>query len=140
VTSVACALLIAYGNRRFRSGVTLDWQVAGWLTVFGALVAVGLQIYQLTDLPFFPGSSGYASCFIGWAGFNIATLLVGGLLARDAACPGTAPPSCGCRGWGSTALSVAAARLFRANLEGATYFWGFIALLALFFWALFYVL
>jgi len=45
VTSVACALLIAYGNRRFRSGVTLDWQVAGWLTVFGALVAVGCLLY-----------------------------------------------------------------------------------------------
>jgi heme/copper-type cytochrome/quinol oxidase subunit 3 len=140
VTSVACALLIAYGNRRFRSGVTLDWQVAGWLTVFGALVAVGLQIYQLTDLPFFPGSSGYASCFIGWAGFNIATLLVGAywletLLARElrlrraVAEDGGAPRS-----------ALPAARLFRANLEGATYFWGFIALLALFFWALFYVL
>ena len=45
--------------------------------VFGGLVATGLQIWQLTQLPFFPGSSGYASCFIGWAVMNIIMLLAG---------------------------------------------------------------
>ena len=55
----------------------MDWQVAGWTAVLGGLLAVGLQVWQLTALPFFPGSSGYASCFIGWAAMNIALLLVG---------------------------------------------------------------
>ena len=40
---------------------------------------------------------------------------------------------------GGGPLSLPVARLFRANLNGCTYFWGFIALVALFFWALFYV-
>ena len=31
----------------------------------------------MTELPFFPGSSGYASCFIGWAVMNIAVVLAG---------------------------------------------------------------
>jgi heme/copper-type cytochrome/quinol oxidase subunit 3 len=138
--TVACALLALFGNRRFRAGQTLDWEVAGWVSVLGALLVVGLQIYQLTELPFFPGSSGYASCFIGWAAMNIALVLAGGywletLLAREIrlrramAQDGGAPRS-----------ALPAARLFRANLEGCTYFWGFIAVVATFFWVLFYVI
>ena len=138
--TVACALLSYYGYRRFRRGEALDWEVAGWTVVFGALLAVGLQIWQLTQLPFFPGSSGYASCFIGWACLNIAVLVAGAYwletslareirLRRAVAQDGGAPRS-----------ALPAARLFRVNLEGCTYFWGFIALVGTFFWVLFYVL
>ena len=74
---VASALLNGYGRRRLEQGDTLDWEVSGWIAVLGGLVAVGLQVWQLTQLPFFPGSSGYASCFIAWAGMNIALLLAG---------------------------------------------------------------
>ena len=74
-----------------------------------------------------PGSSGYASCFIGWAAMNIAVLLAGTywietILAREIrlrramAQDGGAPDS-----------TLPVARLFRANLNGCTYFWGFIA-------------
>src|ERR1700752_4935017 len=124
--TVACALLVQYGERRFRANETLDWQVAGWTAVAGGLLAVGLQIWQLPTLPFFPGSSGYASCFIGWAALNIALLLSGvywieTILAREIrlrramAQDGGAPDS-----------TLPVARLFRANLNGGTYYWGFI--------------
>lgn len=138
--TVACALLNLYGARRFRAGVGLDWEVAGWTSILGALVVVGLQIWQLTDLPFFPGSSGYASCFIGWAALNIALLLSGiywieTLLARQARLRRAL------REDGGTAQStLPAARMFRASLEGCAYYWGFIGLVATLFWVLFYVL
>jgi heme/copper-type cytochrome/quinol oxidase subunit 3 len=138
--SVATALLTGYGYNRFRRGQTLDWEVAGWTAVLGALIAVGLQIWQLTDLPFFPGSSGYASCFIGWAVMNIALLLSGAywletLLARQLRLRRAVAED------GGTAQSpLPAARLFRANLEGCTYFWGFVAVIAALFWVLFYVI
>ncbi len=74
---MASALLVQFGERRFRDNETLDWQVAGWAAVLGGLLVVGLQIWQMTDLPFFPGSSGYASCFIGWGAMNIALVLGG---------------------------------------------------------------
>src|ERR1700733_10577214 len=138
--TVASALLVQFGERRFRNNETVDWQVAGWLTVLGGLLAIGLQVWQLTELPFFPGSSGYASCFIGWGAMNIAVLLSGTywietILAREIrlrramAQDGGAPSS-----------TLPVARLFRANLNGCTYFWGFIGLVALLFWLLFYVL
>ena len=75
--TVAAALLVQFGERRFRNNETLDWQVAGWTAVLGGLLVIGLQIWQLTQLPFFPGSSGYASCFIAWGAMNIALVLSG---------------------------------------------------------------
>ena len=91
--TVACAVLVNFGERRFRNDETLDWQVAGWLAVLGGLLVVGLQIWQLTELPFFPGSSGYASCFIAWAVMNIAARPGRHLLDRDHPGSGDTPPS-----------------------------------------------
>ena len=49
-------------------------------------------------------------------------------------CGGPSP-----RTGGRPSSTLPVARLFRANLKGCTYFWGFIALVSLFFWVLFYV-
>ena len=40
---------------------------------------------------------------------------------------------------GAVRSALPAARLFRVNLEGCTYFWVFTAAVALLFWVLFYV-
>ena len=138
--TLACGLLSIYGARRFRAGVSLDWEVAGWTAVLGGLIVIGLQIWQLTDLPFFPGSSGYASCFIAWAAMNIALILTGlywleTLLARQARLRRALRED-----GGTVQSTLPAARMFRASLEGCAYYWGFIALVATFFWILFYVL
>jgi heme/copper-type cytochrome/quinol oxidase subunit 3 len=138
--TVATAALVGFAVRRLRRATTLDWQVAGWMAVIGGLIVVGLQIWQLTKLPFFPGANGYASCFVGWAALNILMILGGvywceTLLARflrlrrafaeEGGAPGTPLPS---------------ARLFRANADGCVYYWGFIGAAAVFFWLLFYVI
>lgn len=138
--TVASALLVQFGERRFRINETLDWQVAGWTAVAGGLLAVGLQVWQLTDLPFFPGSSGYASCFIAWGALNILLILSGTywietILARELRLRRAMAQDGGAQ---NSTLPVA--RLLRVNLNGCTYFWGFIALLATFFWVLFYVI
>ncbi len=140
VITVAAALIVQFGERRFRENETLDWQVAGWTAVAGGLLVIGLQIWQLTTLPFFPGSSGYASCFIAWAALNIAVVLAGTywietILAREIRLrramtqDGGAPTS-----------TLPVARLLRANLNGCTYFWGFIGVVATLFWLMFYVI
>jgi len=132
--------LVGFGYRRFRRGLVLDWMVAGWIAVLAALCVVGLQVWQLTELNFFPGSSGYASCFIGWASLNIALILVGTYwletsLARELRLRRAARED-----GGTSRSALPNARMLRVSLEGCAYFWGFIALVGTFFWILFYVL
>jgi hypothetical protein len=137
---VASALLNAIGTHRLRRGMTIDWEVAGWTALLGGLLAVGLQIWQLTDLRFLPGSSGYASCFIGWAGLNTALLLCGSywletLLARSLRLRRAVAQD-----GGPARSQLPVARLFRASIEGCAYFWWFIAFVSVLFWILFYVI
>ena len=138
--TAAAGVLAIFGKMRLQRGLRVDWQVAGWTTVLGGLMAIGLQIWELTQLSFFPGSSGYASCFIGWASMNIA-LLVGAtywmetLLARSLRLRRALMEE-----GGSLTSPLPAERLFRANVEGCAFFWGFAAVAAGFFWLLFYVI
>ncbi len=138
--TVASAFLVIFGYRRFRRGMVLDWEVAGWTAVIGALIAIGLQIWQLTQLPYFPGSSGYASCFIGWAGLNIALILSGLYWLETSLARQLRLRRAAAEDGGTAHSALPTARLFRINLEGCAYFWGFIAVVSAFFWVLFYVL
>jgi len=136
----ASALLTVYGQWRLRSGSNLDWEVAGWTAVLGGLVAFGLQIWQFTKLPFFPGSSGYASCFIGWAVMNLLLIISGvyWLETNLALCIRLRRLDAED---GSPATSMhPSAQLFRANVESCTYFWGFMAVVSILFWVFFYLI
>jgi heme/copper-type cytochrome/quinol oxidase subunit 3 len=140
VITVVAAAFAMFGRKRFEKGMSLDWQVAGWMTVLSGLVVMGLQIWQLTQLPFYPGSSGYASCFIGWASMNIAMVIaatywIETLLARSIRLHRAFVQE-----GGDPKSPLPAQRLFRANLEGCAFFWGFVAVAAGFFWLLFYVI
>jgi hypothetical protein len=138
--SLFAAFLVGFGYMRFRRGLVLDWMVAGWTAVIAALCVVGLQIWQLTQLPFFPGSSGYASCFIAWASLNIALLLVATYWLETSLARELRLRKAAMQDGGTSKSTLPNARMLRVSLEGCTYFWGFVALVATFFWVLFYVL
>lgn len=137
--ALAGVLLCNYGTRRMRRGSTVDWEVAGWVAVAIAVVAAGLQVYELTRLGFSPGSSGYASCVVGWAPMNVALLLSGAywletLLARSIRLRRALAED-----GGAASSQLPPAKLFRASLESCNYYWGFMGLVSLLFWLLFYV-
>ena len=115
--------------------------MAGWTAVLGGLLVIGLQIWQLTDLPFFPGSSGYASCFIAWAVMNIAVVLAATYwIETILACKQLRLRRAMAQDGGAPSSTLPVARLLRVpNLNGCTYFWGFTRVVATFFWLLFYV-
>jgi heme/copper-type cytochrome/quinol oxidase subunit 3 len=128
--------LLAFGLRQFRRNDTLDWDVAGWTAVASGLLALGLQCWELTDLPFSPSTGGYTSVFIGWAVMDIILLVSGvywaeTLLARHARVRKAATED-------SRSAGFASAH-FRVNVESCTYFWGFIAFVSVFFWVFFYI-
>ncbi len=55
-----------FGLQRIKAGHKSHWQIDGLVALALGLAAVAFQIYQLTDLPFAPGSSGFASVFTGF--------------------------------------------------------------------------
>lgn len=135
---ILAAILAMYGQWRLRKGGVADWQVAGWTGVGAGLLALFLQIYEFTDVPFYPGSSGYASTFIGFAVINIITIFAGTYWLET-----TLARSLRMRrelGKDNPELSMhESARMLRANIAAMTYFWGFVALTSTLFLLMFYV-
>lgn len=131
--AVAAGALLVYGLQQLRAhSDELRWEVAGWTAVGSGLLALALQCWELTDLPFAPATGGYTSVFIGWTVMNLALLASGvywaeTLLARHA------------RVRRDVAARGTEAAHFRANIEGCTYFWGFVAFVSVFFWIFFYL-
>ncbi|MGH3733247.1 MAG: hypothetical protein ACRDVC_07735 [Acidimicrobiales bacterium] len=131
------ALMAIFGQTRFRKGSVNDWQIAGWAGVLSGLLALFLQIFEFTKVPFYPGSSGYASMFIGFAGINCGTIFFGTYWLET-----TLARSLRMRkelgGLNPEMSSALTARSLRANVSAMTYFWGYIALSSTLFLWMFY--
>ena len=129
-----------FGLQRIKAGGKSTWQITGLLALGLGLAAVAFQIYQLVDLPFAPGSSGYASVFTGFYPvflvIQLAVLLwLEILLARSRFIPALSfveqPP---------TYTETHAVQRFQASLSAFSSTWNYMALMALLFWFLFYAL
>ena len=129
-----------FGLQRIKAGRKREWQITGVLAIGLGLAAVAFQIYQLTDLPFAPGSSGYASVFAGFYPVFLVTQLavllwLEVLLARSRFFPALSfveqPP---------TYTETYAVQRFQASLSAFSTVWNYMALMALLFWFLFYAL
>lgn len=165
VVALVSVALSMYGTWRWRTGSVLDSSVAGWMTVLGGSLAVGIQVWQLFELHFWPGSSGYASCFIAWAILNAALLLSGvywsetmlarAVRVRRAFQAGSGPTEATAASRvviapdeASAALapdSHAAAypvsdRILETEVISCNHYWVFIGLVNLVFWLMFYVI
>lgn len=137
--TVAAAVVNFYGIQRLRRGGVIDWEVAGWTAVLGGLIALAFQCWEFTDLPFFPGSSGYASVFIGWSVMNCLllfagiywseTLLVRHYRLRKALAEEGAKDK----------YEVLTPRVTRINMVSSAHFWVFIAFIGVFFWIFMYM-
>lgn len=138
--AAASALLNLYGTMRLRNGESADWEVSGWTAVGGLLLATSLQIWELTRLPFFPGSSGYASTFVGWAALNAGLLLVSAYWLETLLARAIRLRKAVAEDGGPSRSAAPPARLFRASVEGCTHFLIFAGIVDLLFWVLFYVI
>ncbi len=132
VAAIAAAGVNLGGLSRLRKNVRLDWQVSTGIAVFLELFATGMQIWQLTRIPFFPGSSGYASVFVGWAVINVVFLLgaaywVETLLARSL------------RVGSETGNTSDSDPSFTASVEAGAFFLNFMAVTEIVIFVLFYI-
>jgi heme/copper-type cytochrome/quinol oxidase subunit 3 len=128
------------GLERIKAGRKASWQIGALVAMALGLAAVAMQIYQLVDLPFPPGSSGYSSVFVGFypvlLTIQLAVLLwLEILLARSRFVPAMSfveqPP---------TISETYAVQRFQASLSAFSTVWNYLALVAAVFWLLFYAL
>ena len=129
-----------FGLQRIKAGHKATWQIDSLAAMALGLAAVGMQIYQLATLPFPPGSSGYSSLFTGLYPVLLTTQLavliwLEILLARSRFIPALSfveqPP---------TITQTRDVQRFQASLSAFSTVWNYLALVALFFWFLFYAL
>jgi heme/copper-type cytochrome/quinol oxidase subunit 3 len=141
VALVVVSAVVQYvGLQRIKGGAKSAWQAAAAVALLLGLVAVALQIIELLNLPFPPGSSGFSSVFTGfypvilvsWLGAMIWLEI---LVMRVRALPGISfveqPP---------TYAEAFAVQRFQASLSAFTLIWNYLAVVTIFFWVLFYLL
>jgi heme/copper-type cytochrome/quinol oxidase subunit 3 len=126
--------------QRIKAGDKRLWQIGALVALLLGLAAVVLQILELLFLPFWPGSSGYSSVFVGfYPVFTVillaALLWLEMLLARSRFIPAISfveqPP---------TYAEAFTVQRFQANLSSFNLTWTFLAVMAVLFWFLFYVI
>jgi hypothetical protein len=137
---VVSAIVQYVGLRRIKGGAKGAWQAAAAVALLLGLVAVALQIVDLLNLPFAPGSSGFSSVFTGfypvilvsWLGAMIWLEI---LVMRARALPGIffveQPP---------TYAEAFAVQRFQSSLSAFTLIWNYLAVVTVIFWVLFYLL
>jgi heme/copper-type cytochrome/quinol oxidase subunit 3 len=138
--TLMAALLAIFGQKRLKKGSFADWQVAGWTGVLACIVAVLLQSWEFAVLPFYPGSSGYASTFIGFSVMNIMTILISLYWLETGLARGLRLKRELGVGANIATSPLPSARCFRANVSSMTYFMGFVGLVSTLLFAMFYLL
>ena len=137
--SLVTSILAYVGRKRLVSGSFSDFSVAAWSGVVTGLLALLFQILELSHLGFYPGSSGYASCFVGFAVMNIGTLVVSAYWLETTVARGMRIRR-ELSGDNPEFSSQPRARSFRADVAAMAYFQVFVALTGALLFAMFYLM
>jgi heme/copper-type cytochrome/quinol oxidase subunit 3 len=126
--------------QQIKAGHKRVWQIGAVAALLLGLAAVTMTIIQLLFLPFWPGSSGYASVFVGFYPVFLVIVLCAmfwleTLIMRSRHIPDISfveqPP---------TYTEAFALQRFQANLSAFSLIWNYLALIAILFWVLFYAI
>lgn len=137
--SLLTSALAYFGRKRLVKGSFSDFSVAAWSGVGTGLLALLFQILEFSHLGFFPGSSGYASCFVGFAVMNIGTLVISAYWLETTVARGMRIRR-ELSGDNPEFSSHPRARAFRADVASMAYFQVFVALTGALLFAMFYLM
>ncbi len=136
VVSAAIQTLVL---QRIKAGSKSSWLGGAVVALVLGLAAIAIQFYQLADLPFWPGASGFASVFVGYQPIFLAVAFcvmvwLEILIMRCRVIPDISfveqPP---------TYAEAFAVQRFQASLSAFTVTWNYMAVVAFIFWVLFYL-
>jgi hypothetical protein len=122
-----------------KAGRKATWQRGAVAALGLGLAAVGLQVWELLNLPFLPGAAGFASVFTGFYPVYLfialmALIWLETLLMRARQIPALSfieqPP---------TFAEAFALQRFQAALSGFAVVWNYLAVVAVLGWVLFYL-
>jgi heme/copper-type cytochrome/quinol oxidase subunit 3 len=125
--------------QNIKAGHKKPWLAGAVVALVLGLVAVCLTIFELADLPFWPGASGFASVFVGFYPVFLAVVFcvmvwLEILIVRCRAIPEISfveqPP---------TYAEAFAVQRFQASLSAFTVTWNYMAVVAIIAWVLFYL-
>ena len=137
---VVSALLQTAALQRIKAGHRTPWLAGAVVAMMLGLAAIGIQVWQLLNLPFFPGSAGFASVFVGatpvFAVVVFAAMIwLEILIARALRIPAISfveqPP---------TYAEAFRVQRFQASLSAFTVVWNYLAVIAIVFWVMFYLI
>jgi heme/copper-type cytochrome/quinol oxidase subunit 3 len=136
---VVSALVQTGVLQRIKAGSKRTWIQGATVALVLGLAAIGVQIWQLLHLPFYPGAAGFASVFVGfWPVYVVvvfgAMVWLETLIMRARPIPQIAfveqPP---------TFAEAFAVQRFQAALSAFTVVWNYLAVIAVVAWVLFYL-
>ena len=136
---VVSALVQTAALQLLKRGNKQAWQGGAVVALVLGLAGVGFSVWQLTDLPFWPGASGFASVFVGyWPVYLTVAFCVMVwleiLVMRCRTIPQISfveqPP---------TYAEAFGVQRFQASLSAFTVVWNYLAVIAIVAWILFYL-
>ncbi|HUY50799.1 MAG TPA: hypothetical protein VMV92_34675 [Streptosporangiaceae bacterium] len=137
---VVSAIVQYVALTRIKAGAKSAWQVGALVALVLGVAAVALQIVQLLNLPFPPGSSGFSSVFTGFYPVMLVSWLAAMiwleiLLMRARPLPAISfveqPP---------TYAEAFAVQRFQSSLSAFTLIWNYLAAVTILFFVLFYLI
>ena len=135
---VVSAVVQYVGLIRIKAGAKGAWQGAALVALLLGLVAVALEIVQLLNLPFQPGSSGFSSVFTGFYPVMLVSWLAGMIWLEILIMRARSLPAISFVEQPPTYAEAFAVQRFQSSLSAFTLIWNFLVIVTIIFFILFY--
>jgi heme/copper-type cytochrome/quinol oxidase subunit 3 len=136
---VVSAIVQYVGLTRIKAGAKSAWLGAALVALVLGVVAVALEIVQLLNLPFQPGSSGFSSVFTGFYPVMLVSWLAAMIWLEILIMRARSLPAISFVEQPPTYAEAFAVQRFQSSLSAFTLIWNFIVIVSIFFFILFYV-
>jgi heme/copper-type cytochrome/quinol oxidase subunit 3 len=136
---VASALLQSIVLQGLKAGRKAAWMAGASLALALGLAAVGVQLWQLMNEPFFPASSGFASVFTGGTPALVLIVFCAMVWLEILIVSASKIPEISFVEQPPTYAEAYPVQRFQARLSAFTVVWNYLAAVAVIFWVLFYL-